>query len=231
MTRRALVTGSARGIGLAVAASLAADELEVIGVDVAEQQEGPCAATIRADLADPDECRRVLAEAGPVDVLVNNAALLFRTPLEEFTVEEFDRTVAVNLRAVFLLSQGCAPRMSARGWGRIVNVSSIGARDGRLAHGTVYAATKAGVIVMTRSFARQYGGSGVTANVLAPGGVETEMTASIPPETRARYLAEIPAGRFSSPAEVASVVAFLAGDAAAFVNGATLDVNGGWFMG
>jgi NAD(P)-dependent dehydrogenase (short-subunit alcohol dehydrogenase family) len=133
--------------------------------------------------AEPDECRRTLAEAGPVDVPFNNAAILFRTPLEEFTVEAFDRTVAVNLRAV------------------------------------------------TRSFAQRYGPAGVTANAVAPGGVETEMTASIGPEIRAGYVAEIPAVRFCSPAEVGSVVAFVAGNAASFVNGATLDVNGGWFMG
>ncbi len=231
MTRRALVTGSARGIGRAIAAALAGQGLEVVGVDVLEQQSGPCVSTIRADLADPHECRRVLEQAGQVDVLVNNAAIVSRTDLEDFTVEEFDATVAVNLRAVFLLSQGCAPEMASRGWGRIVNISSIGARDGRLAHGTVYAATKAGVIVMARSFARRYGSAGVTTNVVAPGGVESEMIAAISPETRARYVADIPAGRFCSPEEVASVVAFLAGESASFVNGATLDVNGGWYMG
>jgi 3-oxoacyl-[acyl-carrier protein] reductase len=205
--------------------------MEVIGVDVIAQGDGPCAQTIRADLSDVAECRRVLAEAGAVDVLVNNAAVVFRTPLEEFSLEEFDQTVAVNLRAVFLLSQGLAPAMSERRWGRIVNISSIGARDGRLSHGTVYAATKAGVIAVTRSFAARYGGAGVAVNAVAPGGVETDMTASIPPETRARYLQDIPASRFCSPGEVAAVIAFLAGEGASFVNGATVDVNGGWYMG
>jgi NAD(P)-dependent dehydrogenase (short-subunit alcohol dehydrogenase family) len=223
VTRRALVTGSARGIGRAVAGALAADGLEVIGVDVEPGE------AIRADLGDAAECARVAAEAREVDVLVNNAAVLFRTPLEEFAVDEFDRTIAVNLRAVFLLSQALAPAMAARGWGRIVNVSSIGARDGRLSHGAAYAASKAGVLALTRSFARRYGGAGVTVNAVAPGAVETEMTASIAPETKSAYLADIPAGRFCSPAEVAAAVAFLAGDGAAFVNGATLDVNGGWF--
>jgi 3-oxoacyl-[acyl-carrier protein] reductase len=214
-----------------VADALAAQNLHVIGIDIVAQDSGPCAETIQADLSDVAACRRVLADVGDVDVLVNNAAVLFRTPLEEFSVDEFDRTVAVNLRAVFLLSQSLAPGMRERGWGRIVNVSSIGARDGRLSHGTVYAATKAGVIAVTRSFAAMYGRSGVTANAVAPGAVETEMTASIPAETRASYIGEIPASRFCSPAEVAAVVAFLAGDAASFVNGATIDVNGGWYMG
>ena len=226
MPRRALVTGSARGIGRAIAEALAAEGLEVVGVDVLEQENG-----IRADLGEPADCARVVAEAGPIDVLVNNAAVLYRTPLEEFTVEDFDRTVAVNLRAVFLLSQALAPPMAKRGWGRIVNVSSIGARDGRLSHGTAYAATKAGVIAVTHSFALRYGGSGVTSNAVAPGGVETEMTASIPDDTKARYVAEIAAHRFAAPEEIAAVVAFLASERAAFVNGATVDVNGGWFMG
>jgi 3-oxoacyl-[acyl-carrier protein] reductase len=231
VARRALVTGTARGIGRAIADSLAAQGLDVIGVDVLAQDDGPCVETIRADLSDVSECRRVIAEAGDVDVLVDNAAVLFRTPLEEFGVDEFDRTVAVNLRAVFLLSQALAPAMSERGWGRIVNVSSIGARDGHLSHGTVYAATKAGVIAVTRSFALRYGSFGVTANAVAPGGVETEMVASMPPEVRTRYVGDIPAGRFCAPEEVAVVVAFLAGDDAFFVNGATVDVNGGWYMG
>lgn len=231
MARRALVAGTARGIGRAIADSLAAQGLDVIGVDVLAQDDGPCVETIRADLSDVSECRRVIAEAGDVDVLVDNAAVLFRTPLEEFGVDEFDRTVAVNLRAVFLLSQALAPAMSERGWGRIVNVSSIGARDGHLSHGTVYAATKAGVIAVTRSFALRYGSFGVTANAVAPGGVETEMVASMPPEVRTRYVGDIPAGRFCAPEEVAVVVAFLAGDDAFFVNGATVDVNGGWYMG
>ena len=214
-----------------MADALAAQGLDVVGVDVLEQEDGPFVETITADLSDVSECRRVLTEAGDVDVLVNNAAVLFRTPLEEFGVDEFDSTVAVNLRAVFLLSQALAPAMSGRGWGRIVNVSSIGARDGHLSHGTVYAATKAGVIAVTRSFALRYGSFGVTANAVAPGGVETEMVASMPPEARGRYVGEIPAGRFCAPEEVAAVVAFLAGDDASFVNGATVDVNGGWYMG
>jgi 3-oxoacyl-[acyl-carrier protein] reductase len=193
--------------------------------------QGSVGQTIVADLADPAACARVVEEAGDVDVLVNNAAVLHRTPVEEFTLAEFDHTVAVNLRAVFLLSQALAPRMAERGWGRIVNVSSIGARDGRLSHGAVYAATKAGVLVLTRSFARRYGGDGVTVNAIAPGGVETEMAASMTPDMRARFLEEIPARRFCSPDEVASVVSFLCGDGAAFVNGATVDVNGGWYSG
>jgi NAD(P)-dependent dehydrogenase (short-subunit alcohol dehydrogenase family) len=178
--RRALVTGSARGIGLAIAQALADDGLEVIGVDVLEVAGGPCAQTIRADLGQTDECRRVLAEAGRVDVLVNNAAVLFRTKLEDFTVDEFDRTVAVNLRAVFLLCQGLAPTMAERGWGRIVNISSIGARDGRLAHGTAYAATKAGVLATTRSLARRFGAAGVTVNAVAPGGSRPTCSATCP---------------------------------------------------
>ncbi len=230
-TRRALVTGSARGIGRAIAEALTAEGTEVIGVDVLEQANAACARTIQADLADPDDCRRVVAESGAVDVLVNNAAILFRTPLEELTVEQFDQTIAVNLRAVFLLSQGCAPAMAGRGWGRIVNISSIGARDGRLAHAPAYAATKAGVLIMTRSFARAYAPSGVTTNAVAPGGVETEMIADMPARQRSRFLAEIPVGRFCEPREVATVVSFLASDAAAFVNGATVDVNGGWYTG
>jgi 3-oxoacyl-[acyl-carrier protein] reductase len=228
--RVALVTGSARGIGRAIAEALAADGLAVVGVDVLEQDPRPLAKAIRADLSQPEECRRVLAEAGPVDVLVNNAALFIHKPIEEFTLEEFDHTIAVNQRVPFLLSQGAVVAMKERGRGRIVNVSSVGARTGGVSHSAVYNSTKAALISLTKNFARNYGRFGITANAVAPGAVETAMTAHIPDELRAEYTAQIPLGRFCQPSEIASVVAFLASDAASYITGATIDVNGGWVM-
>lgn len=224
------MTGSARGIGRAIAEALAADGLEVVGVDVLAHDAGVCSRTIAADLADPAACSRVLVEAGPVDVLVNNAALLVVKPIEEFTVEDFDRTVAVNLRAVFLLSQGAVAGMRSRGWGRIVNVSSVGARTGGVSDSTAYAATKAGVIALAKGFARSYGSYGITANAVAPGAVDTAMADTMSAELRASILAQVPLGRFSEPTEVAAIVSFLASDASSFVTGATIDVNGGWVM-
>lgn len=231
--RVALVTGSARGIGRAIAEALAEAGRQVVGADVLEQETGPLARAIRMDLADPDACRRLLAEVGRVDVLVNNAAVLVEKPIEAFTVADFDRTVAVNLRAVFLLSQGVAPGMCARRWGRIVNVSSVGARTGGLGGTGVYAATKAAMLALTKNFARACGPFGVTVNAVAPGAVDAPMAQAQmcrAPDLRDRLTREVPLGRLADPREIAGVVAFLASDAASFVTGATIDVNGGWVM-
>jgi 3-oxoacyl-[acyl-carrier protein] reductase len=228
--RVALVTGAARGIGLAISDALMAAGTEVVSVDILEQEERPGVRIVQADLADPAECARVLEQAGRVDVLVNNAAILHQKPLGEFTLAEFDETVAVNLRAPFLLSQGVVEGMAERRFGRIVNISSIGARHGGLSHSGVYAATKAGLVALTKAFARFYGEHGITANAVLPGGVASPMAAFVEPDAMKRYLAQIPLGRYAQPREIAAVVAFLASDAASFVTGATVDVNGGWVM-
>ncbi|CAN5629028.1 SDR family NAD(P)-dependent oxidoreductase [soil metagenome] len=234
MTQRtALVTGSAQGIGRAIAEALGAAGHSVIGVDIRDQDAGTMTHTLKIDLADPSAIDRLVADVGPVDILVNNAALLVEKPIEETSVDEFDRTVAVNLRAPFLLSRALGAGMKERGWGRIVNISSVGARTGGMSQVAAYAATKAGLIAMTKSFARNYGPSGVTVNAVAPGAIDTPMLqsqVSMTPDLLASLTPQIPLRRFAQPSELAAVVAFLASDAASFVTGATVDVNGGWFM-
>jgi 3-oxoacyl-[acyl-carrier protein] reductase len=231
--RTALVTGSARGIGRAIAEALAADGHRVIGIDIRDQDSGPMVRTIRADLAEPAAIEAIAAEVEGTDILVNNAAVLVEKPIEDTSVGDFDRSVAVNLRAPFLLSRAIGAGMKARGWGRIVNISSIGARTGAVSQAAVYAATKAGLIALTKNFARNYGPYGVTVNAVAPGAIETPMVASqaeVTPGFREAITAQVPLRRFAQPVELAAVVAFLASDAASFVTGATVDVNGGWFM-
>ena len=230
MPRVALVTGSARGIGLAIGQALAASGHRVVGLDILEQEPGPYERVLREDLMDPTVPARVVAEEGPFDIVVNNAAIFIHQPLAEVTLADFDRQVAVNYRATFLFCQAAAPLMAERGWGRIVNVSSIGARTGGYSQSAVYSGTKAAVIAITKNFARNYGAAGVTANAIAPGAVDSFMTQHIIPEYRERYTAEIPVGRFSEPSEIATVVDFLASDGASYVNGAVIDINGGWLM-
>lgn len=231
MTRTALVTGSARGIGAAICRGLREEEgLVVIGADIIDHEHRDVDRVIRVDLSDPGECKRLITEAGTADVLVNNAAIFFHKPIPEFTVEDFDYTIAVNLRANFLLCQGLAERMAKRGWGRIINISSVGARTGGVSDSAVYNATKAALISLAKNFARNYGPYGVTANAVAPGFVESFMTSHVPDEARKLYLSQIPVGRSSEPQEVADVVAFLVSDRASFITGATIDINGGWVM-
>lgn len=227
--RTALVTGSARGIGRAIAESLAAAGHRVIGVDVIEHGGPPFAATQTVDLADVAACERLIASVGRVDVLVNNAAVLIRRSIPDYTVAEFDTMIAVNLRAPFLLSRGVIEGMASRRWGRIINIASVGGRTGGMSSSTVYAATKGGLIALTKGFARDWGASGVNINAIAPGGIDSPMAASTDAE-REKFLAQIPLHRYAAPGEVGSVVAFLASDAASFVNGATIHVDGGWVM-
>ena len=191
------------------------------------------ARTIRADLAEPAAIEAIVGDIEGVDILVNNAAILVEKPIEDMTIVEFDRTIAVNLRAPFLLSRAIGAGMKERGWGRIVNISSVGARTGAVSQAAVYAATKAGLIALTKNFARNYGPFGVTVNAVAPGAIETPMVAGqaqVTPGFLDRITPQIPLRRFAQPSELAAVVAFLASDAASFVTGATVDVNGGWFM-
>ena len=228
--RIALVTGSARGIGNAIAVELATAGHRVIGVDVLDHSGGPFAATHKVDLSDPAACERLIRGVGQVDVLVNNAAVLIRKPIPEYTLADFDTMIAVNLRAPFLLSRAVIGDMAKRRWGRIINIESVGGRTGGLSLSAVYAATKGGLIALTKGFARDYGSSGVNVNAIAPGGIEAPMAANQDAAEREKFLSQIPLHRYAAPSEVGSVVAFLASDAASFVNGATIHVDGGWVM-
>lgn len=233
--RVALVTGSARGMGRAMCEVLAASGHRVVGLDRLDQDRGPLERVVAADLSDPHVPAQVVADVlsteGRLDVLVHNAAVLIHAhPLAEVTLDDYDIQTSINLRAVFFLSQAAAEAMRPNGWGRIIAISSVGARTGGLSNSAIYAATKSGVISLMKNFARNYGRYGITANTVAPGAIEGFMTEHLTPAEREAFTAGVPVGRFAQPVEVAYVVDFLASDRASFINGATIDVNGGWVM-
>lgn len=233
--RVALVTGSARGMGRAMCEVLAASGHRVVGLDRMEQEPGPLERSIVADLSDPGVPGSVVADVlrteGRLDVLVHNAAVyVWQHTLPEVTLEDYELQAGVNLRAVFFLSQSAAEAMRPNGWGRIIGISSVGARTGGVSNSAVYNAAKAGVISLMKNFARNYGRYGITSNAVAPGAIEGFMTSHLTADERQRFVDATPLGRFGQPIEVANVVGFLASDAASFINGATIDVNGGWVM-
>jgi len=230
MMRTALVTGSASGIGRAIAIALQAEGLEVIGADRLPQTDGAIARTIEVDLADARACEELMDEVGSVDVLVNNASILIVRPIEEFALDDFQSLFDINLRAPVLLTRAVLPGMAERGWGRIINLSSVGARTGGASQSAVYNMTKAGIASFSRFVARHYGAMGITSNAIAPGAIETGMTAHLTDAERIGFIAQVPAGRMAQPSEVAAAAVFLASDGAGYVNGVTLDVNGGWVM-
>ena len=225
--RTALVTGSARGIGDATARRLRADGLRVVGLDRIPHDGPHLDRVLEVDLIDPDSIASAMDAVGAVDVLVNNAAILTQVEFTDVTPEVIDLTMAVNFRAPVLLSQAVLPHMRESGWGRIINISSIGAHHGGMPPSSMYAASKAALLSLTRYLAQYNGPHGITVNAIAPGGISTAMASPVPsPEA----IAQIPLRRRAEPSEVASVVSFLAGDDGSYVNGVTLDVNGGRMM-
>jgi 3-oxoacyl-[acyl-carrier protein] reductase len=239
--RVALVTGAAGGIGSATVRALRAAGARVAALDLeqapldrlAGEAAEPAALALAADVTDAAAVGRAvdaaLARWGRVDVLVNNAGLVRDATLDKVTDEDWDRTLDVNLRGAMVCARAVIPHMRAAGRGRILSASSVVARNGNYGQ-TAYAAAKAGIIGMTRSWARELGKHGITANVVAPGFIDTPMVRSVPEKVVARFLERLPAARLGRPDEVAAVYVFLASDLAAFINGAVVGVDGGLLL-
>jgi len=235
----ALVTGAASGIGLACARALTAEGARVVLADLDGEAAAAAARELggeafAADVTRPEDARHsveiTVERFGALDVLVTCAGIFQGTPLDRITPEEWDRVQAVNLRGTFLVAQAALEVMIPRRSGRIVTIASLAGQVGGLLAGASYAASKAGVIGLTKSLARFAGPHGITVNTVNPGIIDTPMTAGLSQEQRAVLVDRTPLGRVGTAEEVAAVVVFLASDSASFVHGAHVDVNGGVIM-
>jgi 3-oxoacyl-[acyl-carrier protein] reductase len=240
--RVALVTGAARGIGLATAVALARCGAIVAAVDIdghaldgAVISCGERVIALQVDVIRAADVQRAfettVRRLGALDILVNNAGICPMTPFPEIGEEEWDRVMAINLKGAFLCCQAALPHLRRSGKrGRVINIASVAGEMGGLLVGAHYAASKAGLIALTKSLARLLAPDGVTVNCIAPATTETDLTGSWPEALRAQVKGQIPLGRLARPEEIAEAVCYLAGDSAGFITGATLDVNGGLYL-
>ena len=242
--RIALVTGASQGIGRACALELARagatvalaarNEAKLAEVAAEIAAVGGQAAAFALDVASEESikagAKAVLERFGKVEVLVNNAGITRDGLMMRMKRADWDDVLSTNLTGAFLLTQALLPAMLKNRWGRIINITSVVGRTGQAGQ-VNYASSKAGLIGLTRSLAREVASRGVTANAVAPGYIETPMTAVLDDKQREAMMAAIPLGRPGTAEDIAQSVAFLASDAAAYITGHVLDVNGGMFMG
>jgi NAD(P)-dependent dehydrogenase (short-subunit alcohol dehydrogenase family) len=232
--RTVLVTGGSKGIGLACARAFAADGHRVAVTSSSTPVDEPALLAVACDVTDPAQVEaavgRVEEELGPVEVLVANAGITRDGLLVRMSEGDFADVVATNLTATWRMAKRVVPKMMKARWGRIIVVSSVGAYIGAPGQAN-YAASKAGLIGLARSIAREYGPRGITANVVAPGPIDTDMLATMADDRRAALGSQVPVGRIGSVDEVAAAVTFLASEPAAFITGAVVPVDGGLGMG
>lgn len=239
----ALVTGASRGIGKAIAQQLATQGAIVVGTATTEAGAQTISAYLQAinaqgvgmtlDVTQADSIDSFLSAIqsrfGAPVILVNNAGITKDGLLLRMKDDDWDAVINTNLTAIFRLSKACLKGMSKARWGRIINISSVVGQMGNAGQ-TNYAAAKAGLEGFTRALAKEMGGRGITANCIAPGFIETDMTHALSETQQATMLANIPANRLGQPNDIAHAVVFLASDQAAYINGVTLPVNGGMYV-
>lgn len=241
--RIALITGASRGIGKAISDMLGAQGATVIGTATSQRgadaiSERLAAAGVKGqgmclDVSDDASVEQVLKDInesfGPVGILVNNAGITRDNLLMRMKADEWDSVVNTNLTSVYRMSKACLRAMMKAKTGRIINIASVVGASGNAGQ-TNYSAAKAGMFGFTKSLAQEVGSRGITVNAVAPGFIDTDMTRDLPDAQREALLGSIPLARLGQPDEIASVVAFLASDAAAYVTGETIHVNGGMYM-
>jgi 3-oxoacyl-[acyl-carrier protein] reductase len=239
----ALVTGASRGIGRAIAETLGRQGATVIGTATSDTGAEAIGERLREaglgghgmclDVGDDASVETVIKaindQYGPVSILVNNAGITRDNLLMRMKPDEWDSVINTNLTSVYRVCKACLRAMMKARHGRIVNIASVVGASGNAGQ-TNYASAKAGMIGFTKSLAQEVGSRGITVNAVAPGFIDTDMTRELPNAQREALLASIPLGRLGQPGEIASVVTFLASDAAAYVTGETLHVNGGMYM-
>ena len=240
MARVALVTGGTRGIGRAIVERLAADGIKVAagysGNDAAAEalKRETGAMVVKGNVGNWDDCVRacqaVESELGPIDILVNNAGITRDGVFHKMSSEQWSEVIRVNMDSLFNMTRQVIEGMRDRGWGRIVNISSINGQKGQMGQ-TNYSAAKAGMIGFAKALAQENAKKGITVNTIAPGYIDTEMVKAIKPERLEKIVAGIPVKRLGTPEEIASIVAWLAGDDSGFTTGADFSCNGGLHMG
>ena len=241
--RAAIVTGGSRGIGRAVCLELAAGGANLMinyagNLQAAEETAQACrslgvqAELVRGDVGQAEDCRRIAAAAtdafGRIDILVNNAGITRDNLLMRMGEPDFDQVIQTNLKGCFLMMQAVSRQMMKQRYGRIVNMASVVGLSGNAGQ-VNYAASKAGVVGMTKSFAKEVASRNITVNAVAPGFIETDMTAAMTEAAVKAAAASIPAGRMGRPEDVAAAAAFLASEKAAYVIGQVLAVDGGMY--
>lgn len=243
MNRTALITGASRGIGLACAQALAASGHKVILAARNLDKLNEAAETIRAaggeahvvaiDLSSPasiqEAIKQAIAEAGPIHILVNNAGVTKDGLSMRMKLEDFESVIQTNLTGAFLTAQGVMPGMMKERWGRIINIASVVGEMGNAGQAN-YVASKAGLIGLTKTLAQELASRNITVNAITPGFIETDMTAVLKDEVKQKMLDIIPLKRFGKAEDIAAAVSFLASDAASYITGHVLKVNGGMYM-
>ncbi len=239
--KNALVTGGSRGIGRAICLRLSEMGAHVAinytsNKEAAEsvkkeiEANGGSATLLPFDVSNKEDVKGAISgfikDVGPIEVLVNNAGITRDGLLLRMKEEDWDKVLSINLKGAFNCIQACAMNMMKCKWGRIINIGSVVGTIGNIGQAN-YAASKAGLEGLTKTVAKEMASRGITVNLVAPGFIETDMTAGLPDEIKERLLGEIPLGRMGSPKEVAEAVAFLASPAASYITGHTLHVNGG----